>query len=108
MADWLEGLEGLEGFEALEGNVGIFGIAAGIGAALLAPVVLPVLGKAGKPMVKAVVKEGMWLYEKGKEALTEMNDAWEDIVAEVQYEMHQPEEPQSATSRGPENIPVED
>ncbi len=104
MAEWFEGFEG---FEALEGGASILGIAAGIGAALLAPVVIPVLGKAGKPVVKTVVREGMWLYEKGKEALTEMNDAWDDIVAEVQHEMHQSQEPQPA-SRGPENIPVED
>lgn len=106
MAEWFEGFEG---FEALEGGVGIFGIAAGIGAALLAPVVIPILGQAGKPVVKTVVKESLWLYEKGKEAMTEMSDAWEDVVAEARYEMNQSQETKTTTvSKGPETIPVEE
>lgn len=106
MADWFEGLEG---FEALEGSTGILGVAAGIGAALLAPIVIPVLGQVGKPVVKTVVKEGLWLYEKGKEAMTEMSDAWEDVVAEARYEMHQSQQQSATTTNtGPANIPVED
>lgn len=106
--NWLEslGIEGIEGIEAFEG-AGVLGIAAGIGAALLAPVVLPLLGQAGKPIVKNVVKQGMMLYEKGKESIAEVTDAWEDILAEAQYEVAQSQS-QDAAETQPQNIPVTD
>ena len=103
--------KGLEGLELLEGSAGIWGVAAGIGAVLVAPIVLPVLGKAGKPVVKEVIKQGILFYEKGQEALAEVTETWEDIVAEARYEVAQPQQsvvdnPDNPTPQ-PETIPIE-
>ncbi len=106
---WFEGLEGLEGFEALEGGAGLVTIAAGIGAMLLAPVIAPILGQAGKPVVKRAIREGILFYERGKETLAEMGDAWEDIVAEARYEASQVQQERvTEPTSEPHAIPVED
>ena len=42
----------------------VTGLAAGIGASLLAPVVLPFLARIAKPLTKSVIKTGITLYEK--------------------------------------------
>jgi len=55
----------------LKGNI-FTGLAIGIGAAVLAPTVLPVLVGAAKPLVKAAIKGGIILYEKGKENLQKL------------------------------------
>lgn len=65
------------------------GFAIGIGVALLAPVVLPVLAKAGRPLARAAIKSGMLLYEKGRETVAEMGEVVEDLVAEAQAEIEE-------------------
>ncbi|HIK07166.1 MAG TPA: DUF5132 domain-containing protein [Trichormus sp. M33_DOE_039] len=62
------------------GVTGIVGI-------ILLPVLLPVLGGVGRPIAKAVVKKGISLYENNKEALEELRDNWEDIIAEAKAEV---------------------
>lgn len=74
----------LKGFDG-----GIAGIAAGVGAAILAPIVIPVLAEVGKPLTKAAIKEGIQFYEKTKEALAEVTEVFEDIVAEAKAELAQ-------------------
>lgn len=68
-------------------DAGPFGVVAGIGAVLLAPVVLPIAAGIGKPIAKSVIKGGMTIYEKSREALAEAGETWEDIVAEVRAEL---------------------
>lgn len=68
-------------------NVGTPGIIAGIGAILLAPVVIPVVTGVGKPIVKSMVKGGLIAYEKSKGAFAELGETWEDIVAEARVEI---------------------
>jgi len=76
----------------LRGNI-FTGLAIGIGAAVLAPAVLPVLVGAAKPLVKAAIKGGILLYEKGKENFAEVGEVFEDMVAEVKAELAEtPEE----------------
>lgn len=70
----------------LKGNV-LTGLAIGIGAAILAPAVLPALAGVAKPLIKAAVKGGIVLYEKGKETVAELGEVVEDIVAEAKSEM---------------------
>ncbi len=70
----------------LKGNV-VTGLAVGIGAVVLAPAVLPALAGVGKPLLKAVVKSGIILFEKGKETAAELSEVVEDIVAEAKAEM---------------------
>ena len=52
-------------------DLGIPGIAAGVGAVILAPVLIPAVAKASKPVAKAVIKGGIIAYEKSKSAIAE-------------------------------------
>lgn len=72
--------------DILKGNV-VTGLAIGIGAAVLAPVMLPILAGVAKPLAKAAIKGGLILYEKGKEAVAEVGEMVEDVVAEVKSEL---------------------
>jgi hypothetical protein len=63
------------------------GWVAGIGALVLAPIVVPALAKAGKPLAKAAIKGGLRLYEESKGAILEAGEILEDLVAEAQAEM---------------------
>jgi hypothetical protein len=73
--------------EGLLGNGFASSLAVGIGAAILAPVLLPVVATAAKPLVKGVIKVGVTLYEKGNEALAEAGEVLEDLLAEAKSEM---------------------
>ncbi|HMK43014.1 MAG TPA: DUF5132 domain-containing protein [Dissulfurispiraceae bacterium] len=70
----------------LKGNI-LTGLAIGIGAAVIAPSVIPVLASAFKPAAKAAIKGGVLLYEKGKESIAEMSEVMEDIIAEAKAEL---------------------
>ena len=70
----------------LKGNV-VTGLAIGIGAAILAPTVLPAVANAAKPLIKAAIKSGIIIFEKGKETAAELGEVFEDIVAEAKAEM---------------------
>lgn len=64
-------------------------IAIGIGAALLAPVVLPALAGLAKPFARAAIKAGIIAFEKGREAAAEFGEVMEDLVAEARAELEQ-------------------
>jgi hypothetical protein len=68
-------------------DFGLPGLIIGVGAIVLAPVVAPVLAKAGKPLAKAVIKTGIVAYETSKNVLTEAQQAFEDIIAESKAEL---------------------
>ncbi|TAF12302.1 MAG: DUF5132 domain-containing protein [Nostocales cyanobacterium] len=68
-------------------DAGAPGIIAGIGAVLLAPVVIPIIAGIGKPIAKSIVKGGIIAYEKSKGSLAELGETWEDIVAEARSEI---------------------
>ena len=68
-------------------DAGAPGIIAGIGAVLLAPVLLPIVAGVGKPLVKSVIKGGIGLYERSKGTFAEMGETWEDMVAEARAEI---------------------
>jgi hypothetical protein len=72
----------------LKGNV-MMGLAIGIGAAVLGPTVLPALAGVAKPLLKAAIKSGLMLYEKGKETAAELSEVVEDVVAEAKAEMEE-------------------
>ncbi|MDR3568527.1 MAG: DUF5132 domain-containing protein [Syntrophobacteraceae bacterium] len=59
----------------------------GIGALLLAPVVLPAAGSVIRPLIKATVKSGLLLAHKGREFVSEAMESLEDITAEVKAEL---------------------
>ncbi len=59
------------------------GLAIGIAAVALAPVVVI----AAKPLARAALKTGIIAYERGREALAEVSEVIDDIVAEVRSEL---------------------
>ena len=82
--------------EDLLEDLGIPGIAAGLGAVVLAPVLIPAVAKASKPVAKALIKGGIIAYEKSKSALAETGEVLEDLVAEVKAELAEEEELQQS------------
>ena len=65
------------------------GLVIGIGAVILAPVIVPVLAAAAKPLIKAGLKGGILLYEKGQEMIAEAQELFEDLAAEVKAELYE-------------------
>ena len=65
------------------------GLALGIGAAILAPVILPMVAQAARPLARAAIKSGIILYGKGREAIAELGEVVEDLMAEAQVEMEE-------------------
>lgn len=58
----------------------------GIGAALVAPVLLPVAGAILRPVAKGVIKGGFYLADTLQEVIAEGSEQLSDLVAEVQAE----------------------
>ena len=75
--------------ELLESKV-VTGLAVVIGAATLAPVIVPIVTGVLRPVTKSVIKGGILLYEKGRETSAELAEELEDLVAEVKAEMETP------------------
>ncbi|MBH8554432.1 DUF5132 domain-containing protein [Nostocaceae cyanobacterium CENA357] len=73
-------------------DAGAPGIIAGIGAVLLAPVIIPVMAGIGKPIAKSLIKGGIVAYEKSKGAFAELGETWEDILAEAKAELAEDKE----------------
>ncbi len=73
-------------FAILKGPVGK-GLALGITAVVLAPIILPVVTRAARPLAHAAVKTGMIFYERGREAVAEAQEVLEDVIAEVRAEL---------------------
>jgi hypothetical protein len=71
----------------LAGNGMATGLLVGIGAAVLVPVLFPAVATAAKPLLKGAIKLGVSLYEKGNEAIAEVSEVIEDLVAEAKSEM---------------------
>ncbi|MGQ4648234.1 DUF5132 domain-containing protein [Lyngbya aestuarii] len=74
-------------FEGVTENMGVPGIAAGLGAVVLAPLLIPAVAKVGKPFAKAAIKGGIVLFEKGKGLVEETGELFEDLVAESKAEL---------------------
>ncbi|HEX7634564.1 MAG TPA: DUF5132 domain-containing protein [Noviherbaspirillum sp.] len=65
----------------------VVGLTAGVAATLLAPVLIPVVATATRPLAKSLLKGGVVLYEKGREALAGAGEEIEDLIAEVRSEL---------------------
>ncbi|MGQ4648237.1 DUF5132 domain-containing protein [Lyngbya aestuarii] len=74
-------------FGDLVKDMGVPGVAAGVGAVVLAPLLIPAFAKVGKPVAKAAIKGSMFLYEKGKGVIEESGEIFEDLVAESKAEL---------------------
>lgn len=62
-------------------------IALGAGVVLLAPVVVPVVAGALRPVAKAAIKGGILAYAKLRESTAETFESIEDLAAEAQAEL---------------------
>ncbi|MFH2067531.1 MAG: DUF5132 domain-containing protein [Pseudomonadota bacterium] len=65
------------------------GLAIGAGVVLLAPVLIPAISGALKPLLKNTIKGGILAYEGAKLAVAETREALEDITAEAKAEVSQ-------------------
>lgn len=65
----------------------LLGAAVGIGVVLLAPLVAPSLARVARPLAKSLVKAGLILQEKGREAGAELSEVFEDLLAEARAEL---------------------
>lgn len=72
----------------IEGGI-LATVVVGAAAILLAPVVLPVVVQVGRPLVKGAVKGGILCFERSREAMHEVGEIFEDVVAEARAEMEQ-------------------
>lgn len=84
------------------GNV-VTGLAIGVGAAVLGPMLMPVIRGVARPVAKAAIRGGMMVYEKGREAAAEVNETVQDLVAETRAEMTfegLPEEEEKTAGKG--------
>jgi hypothetical protein len=70
------------------GNI-VAGLAIGIGAALVAPVVIPAL----RPIAKSIIKAGLIAYDQGRLALADLSEHSGDILAEVRTELAEATKP---------------
>ncbi len=70
-------------------GISMGGLAIGAGVVLLAPVVLPIIGAALKPVFKAVIKGGILAYEGAKVSIAETKESLEDLAAEAKAEISQ-------------------
>lgn len=76
-------------WEDLFGNNVVTGVAITAGAVLLAPVALSVVAGVGRPLARTALKSGIILYEKTRETVAELGEAFEDLVAEAKAELAQ-------------------
>lgn len=67
----------------------VTGVAIAAGAALLAPVVLPLLAGVTRPLARTALKSGIIVYEKTRETVAELGEAFDDLVAEAKAELAQ-------------------
>jgi hypothetical protein len=62
------------------------GVAIGVGL-LVAPVIVPMVASAARPLVKQVIKGGYMAFEKGSEMFAEAIEVVEDLAAEAKSEV---------------------
>ncbi|HEV3104649.1 MAG TPA: DUF5132 domain-containing protein [Trinickia sp.] len=87
-------MAGLEDF--FKGNV-LAGLVVGVGAIVVAPILLPVVAAVSRPLAKSTIKTGVILFEKGREAAAEMTEVFEDLVAEARAELERSRPPSHVT-----------
>ncbi len=70
------------------GLSGSTGIMVGIGAVILAPIVIPAVAAVLKPVAKTAIKGGILVYRKSRQAVAEVGESVEDLVAEAKAEIN--------------------
>lgn len=72
--------------DLFKGNIAT-GLAVGIGALVLGPVIAPLVTAVLRPAAKAAIKGGIYAYDRACEALGQVNELTGDIVAEARSEL---------------------
>jgi hypothetical protein len=78
----------------------VIGITAGLAASVIAPVLIPALKRGSRPLAKSLVKGGIILYDKGREAVAGAGEMMEDVIAEVRAEAYEKHASSMADSDG--------
>jgi hypothetical protein len=86
--------------EFFKSNLAV-GITAALAATVLAPVLVPIIAAAGRPVAKSLVKGGVILYEKGRETVAGAGEVMEDLIAEVRSELEQQSRTVAASAEEP-------
>lgn len=80
----------------------VTGMALSIVAAFLAPLWRPAASRYGRPVAKAAIKQGMMVFELGRERFAELGETVEDMLAEVQVELAAERMPAAPPASPPE------
>lgn len=64
----------------------VTGLLAGLAGGMMAPLILPAMGRNFRPASKRLFKTGIALYERGRERAAELGEAAGDIMAEARAE----------------------
>src|SRR3712207_1642675 len=72
----------------------------GVEVVLVAPAVLQALGSGARPLAKAAVRDGLFMYDRAKETIAETGEQLSDIVAEVRAEIEDVERDTPSTRNG--------
>jgi len=64
-------------------------IIVGAAAIMVAPIVIPILASAARPIAKAAIKSSIIAFEKIKVAVADTRETIEDLAAEAQQEIIQ-------------------
>lgn len=84
--------------DLLKNNVAA-GVGLAVAAAVLAPILLPPVGRAGRPLAKSLVRGAMQLYDKGREVVAVAGESMQDIMAEIRAE-------NAVAAASPGSVPV--
>jgi hypothetical protein len=69
----------------------------GVGALMLAPTLLPALGRMLRPVAKGIIKTGMTVYD---ETYSTMREATGDLIAEARAELQHEDQKHNGHARG--------
>jgi 5,10-methylene-tetrahydrofolate dehydrogenase/methenyl tetrahydrofolate cyclohydrolase len=79
------------------GNI-VTGLAIGVGATILVPLVVPAVGGILRPAAKAMIKGGIVVYDWGRQAVAEVSEAAGDMAAEARAEAAAASKPETKGS----------
>ncbi len=82
-------LEDVLGLEVLGLEGAAAPVAIGVGALLLAPMLLPAVGRVLRPVAKEVLKVGIGAYDGARDTFSGAYEAAGDLVAEARHEREQ-------------------
>lgn len=82
----------------LKRNV-LTGVAVGIGASILVPVLIPAVAAVGRPAAKLVMKTGITVYESGRQLVSGVGRGVSGLYSEAQTEMTHQGQPPAAPAQ---------